>query len=622
MTLQFQQDHNPFLDVMASSRVIQKKWVENFKRSPLVNKETRKFNKGIAYQLFYGRNDPEYPADFPQDFQGFYNNQYENDRNSCIDTCLHFLHFIGIRLSKEAVLKQLQLNSADFHKVLKKTFFILRTLAHHREDLDTANPYRDNLFDLSYLIRLETGQSQLALFEDMELPQLYSRDFKIPEGYENDQIIHNLFEAIEGSTDSFFITGKAGTGKSTFIRYFTQKTKKQVLLTAFTGIAAINVGGVTIHSFFNFPFRALLPGDEEIKIFNENDPRKKIIQETDTIVIDEVSMLRADILQAIDYSLRNNGGERSKLFGGKQLLFVGDIFQLPPISDESDDVDRYLFNELYNSPYFFDCDAYRDLNPHFFEFTKSQRQKEDLQFVNLLDKVRTCSIDKETLSKLNERFDPTYAPAAEEFAITLTTNNYIARKVNDAQLRELPFTKYTFDADVKGDFDERKYPTNVKLELKKNAQVVFIKNDAGARRRWVNGTIGKIDFVANDVIEVKLPDGSVHPLSKETWEHRGYRYDRAKRKIISEAKGTFTQYPIKLAWAITIHKSQGLTFDNVIIDLGSGAFVNGQVYTALSRCRKLDGITLRRAIRPTDIIHDPRLIEFYNRLGIPAFLET
>ena len=605
---------------MASSRVIRNKWMENFKKSPLVNKETRKFNKDIAFQLFYGRKHPEYPETYPQGFQEFYNHQNENDRDICIDTCLHFLHFIGIRLSKEAVDKQLQINTADFHKLMTKTFFILKTLAHQPENLDIGNPYKDNLFDLSYLIRIETGQAQLALFEDMELPQLYSRDSKIPDGYENDHTVRTLFEAIETSNDSFFITGKAGTGKSTFIRFFTQKTKKQVLLAAFTGIAAINVGGVTIHSFFNFPFRALLPGDEEIKIFDDNDPRRKIVQEINTIVIDEVSMLRADILQAIDYSLRHNGGDKSRAFGGKQILFVGDVFQLPPISNESDEVDRYLFNELYNSPYFFDCDAYRDLKPHFFEFTKSHRQREDLQFVNLLDKVRTCTVDKQTLSKLNERVDPLYAPMAEEFAITLTTNNYIAQRVNEEQLRQLPFTKHTFNADVKGDFDEKKYPTNLKLELKKNAQVVFIKNDIGGQRRWVNGTIGKIYFIANDVIEVKLPDGSVHAISRETWEHRGYRYDRSKRKIISEAKGTFTQYPIKLAWAITIHKSQGLTFDNVIIDLGQGAFVNGQVYTALSRCRKLKGITLRREIRPTDIIHDSRLIEFYNQLSMPAFL--
>lgn len=606
---------------MASSRVIRNKWIENFKKCPLVNRRARGFEHRLAYQLFYGKDDPEYPDDYPQNFRGFFEQQYEYDRPTSIEITLRFLDFVGIRLTRKALDEYFNLNSADFHKFMKKAYFILRTLA-HSPALDIGAPFKENIYDLSYLIRIETGQAQLALFEDIDLPELYSRNSKIPEGYDQDEIVQQLFDSIESSNDSFFITGKAGTGKSTFIRYFTQKTKKQVLLTAFTGIAAINVGGVTIHSLFNFPFRALLPGDEGIKIFNESDPRRKMISETDTIIIDEVSMLRADVLQGVDYSLRRNGGNPNKLFGGKQIIFVGDIFQLPPVTNESDDVDRSLFTELYNSPYFFDCDAYRDLNPRFFEFQKSHRQGEDLAFVQLLDAVRTCSVDTDILRKLNKRVDPMYTPDPEAFAITLATNNYIARKVNDQKLRELPFKKFDFEAEVKGEFDERKYPNNLRLELKKNAQVVFIRNDVGGKRRWVNGTIGKIEFIADDVIEVKLADGSVHAISKETWEHRGYRYDRGKGRIISEAKGTFIQYPIKLAWAITIHKSQGLTFDNVIIDLGSGAFVNGQVYTALSRCRKLSGIVLRRGIRHEDIIHDFRLIEFYMRASEPPFQFT
>lgn len=606
---------------MASSRVIRTKWIENFRKSPLVDRKTGRFLHRFAYQLFYGKDDPEYPDDFPHNFRAFYESQYEYDRSTSVETTLRFLHFVGIRLRREMLDQYLILNSSDFHKVVRKAYFILRTLAHNPQ-LEIGAPFKENIYDLSYLLSIETGRAQLALFDDIDLPELYSRHAKIPEGYDTDEVVKQLFDNIESSNDSYFITGKAGTGKSTFIRYFTQKTKKQVLLTAFTGIAAINVGGVTIHSLFNFPFRAVLPGDEDIKIFNESDPRRKMISETDTIIIDEVSMLRADVLQAIDYSLRHNGGNPNKLFGGKQIIFVGDIFQLPPVTNESDDVDRSLFTELYKSPYFFDCDAYRELNPRFFEFHKSHRQGEDLAFVELLDAVRTCSADTRVLRKLNERVDPMYTPDPEAFAITLTTNNYIARQVNEHRLRDLPFKKYEFEAEVKGEFDERKYPNSLRLELKKNAQVVFIRNDVGGQRRWVNGTIGKIEFIAQDIIEVKLPDGSVHAISKETWEHRGYRYDRSKGKIISEAKGTFTQFPIKLAWAITIHKSQGLTFDNVVIDLGSGAFVNGQVYTALSRCRKLSGITLRREIRQNDIIHDQRLIEFYRKVTETAFRFT
>lgn len=604
---------------MASNHKIQKKWIENFGKCPLVNRELETFNKHIAWQLFYGKKDESYPTEYPSGFKAFHDTSFSTDRETAIETILKNLNFIGIRLSKSAVLSHLEIYPADYHNLLKKCFYIFKTLAHRPENFNIRDPYADNFGDITFLIRIETGQTQLSMFEDLNLPELYNKYVKIPDGYENDEIVKNLFERVERSTESFFITGKAGTGKSTFIHYFTQKTGKKVLLMAFTGIAAINVGGVTIHSFFRFPFRALLPGDEEIKIFEEYDQKRKIIEETDTIVIDEISMLRADILQAIDYSLRNNGGDHHSLFGGKQIIFVGDIFQLPPITNANDEVEKYLFNECYNSPYFFDCDAYQQLKPVFFEFKKSQRQKEDLEFVELLDKVRTCNVDQPSLDKLNERYNPAYIPKPEDFAITLTTNNDIANTENYKKLNELPFTKYEFVADAKGDFDEEKFPTNRMLELKKNAQVIFIKNDG--QRRWVNGTIGRIEFIAQDIIEVRLPNGSVHKIEKETWDHRGYKYDRTNVKVTSEAKGTFTQYPIKLAWAITIHKSQGLTFDNVIIDLGSGAFVNGQLYTALSRCRKLSGITLRRKIRLSDIIHDRRLIEFYSKIRdlAPAF---
>jgi ATP-dependent DNA helicase PIF1 len=396
------------------------------------------------------------------------------------------LHFIGIRLRKEAVTSHLELAPGDFHLFMQKSFFLLRTLAHHRENLNINNPFSENIGDIYFLIRIETGQKQLAIF-DSDVKDLSKRDFKIPEGYENDSIVQNLFDRIENTNKSFFITGKAGTGKSTFIHFFTQKTKKEVVLTAFTGIAAMNIGGVTLHSFFKFPTRALLPGDEDIKIFQENDPKRKIISDLDTIVIDEVSMLRADLLQAIDYSLRNNGGDPSKLFGGKQIIFVGDIFQLPPVTKETDDADRYLFNELYNSAYFFDCDAYKELNPGFFEFTKSQRQRDDLEFVHLLDKVRNCDVDDATLKTLNERYDPNYIPKKEDYVITLTTNNSIANTENSKRLDEIPLMLYTFKGDIKGDFDEQKLSTNGTLYLKKGAQVIFIKNDLSGDRRWVNG---------------------------------------------------------------------------------------------------------------------------------------
>ena len=597
---------------MASSKQVRKKWMDNFIRSAFVDKATKQFIPTIAHQCFHGKSDENYPDSYPQGFSKFYNSHYDLDRADAIETLLKYLHFIGITLSKQSLNSHLQKFPADFHTLMKKSFFLFRRMAMHSEKLDTLNPYHDNVNDFYYFLNIETGQAQLSMFEDPPLPEFYAGLSKIPDGYENDPIIKNLFDRIESSNDSFFITGKAGTGKSTFISFFTQRSKKKIMLAAFTGIAAMNIGGVTLHSFFKFPIRALLPGDEDIKIFGPDEQRRKIIEEIDVIVIDEVSMLRADLMQAIDYSLRNNGGNPAKSFGGKQIILVGDIFQLPPVTDSADEVEQFLFSELYNSPYFFDSDAYKELAPHFFEFKVAKRQKDDLEFVRLLDRVRTCDVDDEVLASLNANFDPHFQPNPRDFFITLTANNRIAEIENQKKLSELRTTKYVFSADVKADFDQSRYPTSINLELKQNAQVIFVKNDSTGMKRWVNGTIGKVEFIHDKVVEVRLANGIVYPVEKEKWEHRGYKYDRGNRRVTSEVKGTFEQYPLKLAWAITIHKSQGLTFDNVIVDLGSGAFINGQLYTALSRCRTLNGLTLKRKIQPKDIIQDQRLIDFYN----------
>lgn len=600
---------------MGKQHRIEKQWIKNFNKSPLVDQATGTFRRAFALHLFSGSGANDDFKKYPSNYQQFYNSYYECDISDAIDTALRFLFVIGIRLKRETVNAHLNVRATDYHELLRKTFYLLRHLARCDEKLDVSNPFAQNLGDIYFFLRVETGQAQLSIF-DIDLPALYNRGVQIPEGYDDDPVIRDLFLKIENSNDSYFITGKAGTGKSTFIHYFSQKTKKQVLKTSFTGIAAVNVGGVTVHSFFGLPIRSIIPNDPDIKVYDRDHPKRKMIEDVDTIIIDEVSMLRSDILEAIDFSLRNNGGNPTLLFGGKQIIFVGDIFQLPPVTNDHDEMEGFFFNEYFDGHYFFDSPAYIKLNPKFFEFTKSYRQKEDLEFVRLLDEVRECKVKPTTLEQLNERFNPRYQPRPDEFVITLTTTNRIANEVNQRRLREIDFQSYEFNALLSGEFDETRLPTHVNLVLKRYAQVMFTRNDLSGRRRWVNGTIGKIDYIDRDLIQVKLPNGEVYSLEKETWEQRGYKYDREQRKIISEVKGTFRQYPIKLAWAITIHKSQGLTFDNVIIDLGSGAFVNGQLYTALSRCRRLNGITLRRRINTTDIIQDERLIEFYEKVCV------
>jgi hypothetical protein len=594
---------------------IEKKWIENFKKSPLVDKTNGTFQSHYAHQLFYGKFDDTYPANFPYGFYDFYHLCDTMDRDTVINSLSEFLTFIGINIRKEAILNHLEKFPDDFVKLKRKCYYIFKSLAHYTADLNISNPYYDNYGDLYFLRRIESGESivggQLYLFEDIELPELHKKITILPSGYENDKTVQDLFNAIENSNDSFFITGKAGTGKSTFIHYFAQATRKKVIMVAFTGIAAINVGGQTIHSFFRFPLKPLMPEDDEITVFQEYTQKYKIIKEIDTLVIDEVSMLRTDILEGIDYSLRKNGGDPNKKFGGKQLLFVGDIFQLPPVVDSTDEVEKFLFSEIYGGEYFFYSKSYKKLNPTYFEFKRSYRQKEDLPFVQLLDEVRVCEVSDQSLLKINERYDPDYIPKNDEFVINLTATNAIANRENYKKLSELPYTKFFFEAEVVGEFKKDKYPTSKILELKKNAQVIFIRNDTGANRRWVNGTIAKIDFITDDWIEIRLQNGDIYKLEKEIWENRKYKYNRASGKIVSEIIGTFTQYPIKLAWAITIHKSQGLTFDKIIVDMGNGAFVNGQVYTALSRCRTLNGITLKRKIRREDIISDKRIINFH-----------
>jgi len=598
---------------MNEIKSIEKKWCKNFIKSSLVCQSTMEFESHIAHQLFYGIQTEDYPQGAPHNFNNNHRKWYNCKPEDVLDDIICYLHFIGITISKSNIEKHLAKFPEDYEKLISKCYYIIRSVAHYDNNFDVSKPYFDNVGDLYFLLRIESGESieggQLSLFEDLELPELYNRIKNIPKNYERTKYVLELFKRIEESNDCFFITGKAGTGKSTFIHYFTQNTTKKILLTAFTGIAAINVGGQTLHSFFQFPLKPLMPKDDEIPKFREFTHKYKIIESIDTIIIDEVSMLRSDLLEAIDYSLRENGGDKEKVFGGKQIIFVGDIFQLPPVTDDKDEVDNILFSEVYKSEYIFDSKAYREANPIYLNFNNLIDQKEDREFVALLDFVRECIDDDCVIDTLNSRYMPKSQVDPDEFTIILTSINRIADEENNKRLRELSFSKYIFNAIVSGEFSEDKYPTKRVLELKRYAQVILIKNDP--QHRWVNGTLAIIEFIANDVIEIRLQDGSKHELEMEEWENRKYKYDRKKKKVVSQVIGTFKQYPLKLAWAITIHKSQGLTFDNVIIDLGTGAFVNGQLYTALSRCRTLNGIILKKRIKKTDIITDTRILKFH-----------
>ena len=414
------------------------------------------------------------------------------------------------------------------------------------------------------------------------------------------------FDALEYTKECIFITGKAGTGKSTLLKHFVANTKKQCVVLAPTGIAAINVGGSTIHSFFRLPFRPIMENDEEIHRFAKSSEKFKILNKLDTLIIDEVSMLRADIIDAIDQSLRLNCARPDLPFGGKQIIFFGDLFQLEPVV-QNNEVENYMFNEYYDSHYFFSAKIFKELHMHCVELRKVYRQN-DQDFIDLLDSIRLNRAEEYELQKLNSRVDRYFEPTREDLYVTLCTRNNIASGINESELNKLAGNEWVFSGKVEDDFSDKNLPTDLHLVLKEGAQIIFIKNHASGK--WVNGTIAKIHSMSEDKIEVQLQNGEIEEVKKEVWENKRYKWDGSTRKIKSEVIGRFTQFPMKLAWAITIHKSQGLTFDKMILELGGGTFAHGQLYVALSRCRSLQGMVLREPIKKRDIIIDDRVIDF------------
>lgn len=408
---------------------------------------------------------------------------------------------------------------------------------------------------------------------------------------------------------SIFLTGKAGTGKTTFLRKLKNETKKQMAIVAPTGVAAINAGGTTMHSFFQLPFTPFVPTAqgrkelvEKIKMVGQ---RRKVIQELELLVIDEISMVRTDVLDAVDTILRQVRYKYSEPFGGVQVIFIGDMFQLSPVAVEEE---WRILSQYYRSPYFFHSQVVQQQQPVYIEFDKIFRQT-NTNFIEVLNQVRNNCLTSDGLALLQSRYNPLFVPPKEDTYITLTTHNYKADRINAEELEKLKTKTQTFSAGIKGDFPEKSYPTDKNLVLKIGAKVMFIKNDSESVRRFYNGKIGIIKDFEEDKIVIQCPgENEVIELGKMMWENIRYSTNEATRQIEEDMLGTFTQFPLRLAWAITIHKSQGLTFEKAIIDAGD-AFASGQVYVALSRCRSLDGLVLRSKINPTSIENDREIVE-------------
>ncbi len=420
------------------------------------------------------------------------------------------------------------------------------------------------------------------------------------------------------TNQSVFLTGKAGTGKSTFLKYLTATTRKKYVILAPTGIAAVNAGGQTIHSFFKLPFAPLTVDDPEIRSgrrlrqrFKYNKEMVDLLQAVDLIIIDEVSMVRADTIDLIDRILRVYCSDMRRPFAGKQLLLVGDIFQLEPVI-KSDMRDALSFSYPSGS-YFFNARAFSALELVPIELSKVFRQS-NTEFIAMLDRIRTGNPSGQDIALLNAKVNPNAdGTKGESFTMTIATRRDIVDAINERHMAAIERPERRFTGQLHGDFPQNSLPTDLELVLKEGAQVVFVKNDM--EHRWVNGTIGRIDEFLDDGIRVELADGVKHVVDVEAWTNMKYTYNEEKKEIEEEELGSFMQYPLKPAWAITIHKSQGLTFDSVIIDIGQGAFSSGQSYVALSRCRSLEGITLRSTINARDIFVNPRIVEFSRRFN-------
>ena len=423
-----------------------------------------------------------------------------------------------------------------------------------------------------------------------------------------------ILNILNNTNESVFITGKAGTGKSSLLKHFIKKTKKKYVVVAPTGIAALNVGGQTIHSFFRFPPAIITP-----KMIKPDYVRAELFKNLDMMIIDEVSMVRADLMNGIDIALRKCRNKISEPFGGVQMVFIGDLFQLPPVLTTEDR--SKILNE-FGGQYFFDAKVFRDFHYHFKELTTVFRQSEaQVEFKKMLNNVRNNSVQFEDMVLLNSRHKDN--AGVQENSIFLTTKRKIARNINAEKLDKLAGQEFLYLGSLSGKYArlrelgeeklENKLPAPYRLKLKEGAQIMMLKNDSG--KRWVNGSIGKVVKLSEDKIKVSL-NGVKHIVEKESWKEVEYVLNKETNEIEEKTIAEFTQYPIRLSYAMTIHKSQGKTFDKITVDVGTGAFAHGQIYVALSRCRTLEGIILNNSIGNHDIIVDPRVVEYYKNRKI------